>query len=444
MKINRERQIIILSFIAGLFMWLMDALLDKFHKFPEEPFLKVLLHDAPNHEFLMRPIFLISFTLFGVLIASYMKKVKQSENRYRYLFDNMNDMIMVRPFVQQSQNEKYNEVNRVTSQRLGYTREELLGLAPVNLVAPEELPQFPKIIEKLRAEGHILFETALVTKKGTMMPVEMHSGLIDFNGTPSVLCIVRDITERKRIETERRKAEACLRESEGQLRSLTTRLLVVQEEERGRIAKEMHDELGQALMLLKLQLSSVMDHLRKDQRKLGQECAYMLNEVDALIENIRRLIQDLSPTVLEELGLTAAIKLLLEEFAKHYDIEADTVKFDDIDQLFPPPVRLGIYRIFQESFTNIGKHAKATQVSVSVRETGQQVSFLIKDNGQGFNLAGILGQENRTNGTGLFAMIERARLAGGQLVVNSRVGAGTEIALTVPARAEKEAGNGHL
>ena len=104
MKISRERMIIVLAFSAGLFMWLMDAVLDKFRKFPEEPFLKVLLYDAPNHEFLMRPLFLFAFTLFGVLIAFYMKKVKQSENRYRYLFDNINDMIMVRPFVQQSQN----------------------------------------------------------------------------------------------------------------------------------------------------------------------------------------------------------------------------------------------------------------------------------------------------------------------------------------------------
>ncbi|MCX5888466.1 MAG: ATP-binding protein [Deltaproteobacteria bacterium] len=100
--------------------------------------------------------------------------------------------------------------------------------------------------------------------------------------------------------------------------------------------------------------------------------------------------------------------------------------------------------MFQESFTNIGKHAKATQVSVSIKKMGQQVSFLIKDNGQGFNPAGILGQENRTKGTGLFTMIERARLGGGQLDINSRVGAGTEIALMIPARVEREAENGHL
>jgi signal transduction histidine kinase len=135
---------------------------------------------------------------------------------------------------------------------------------------------------------------------------------------------------------------------------------------------------------------------------------------------------------------------LLEEFVKHYNIYASMVNFDDIDNLFSPPVRLGIYRIFQESFTNIGKHAKATQISASIKKMGQQVSFLIKDNGQGFNLEEILGQENRTKGIGLTTMMERARLAGGHLEINSRVGAGTEIAFMIPVRVEREAENDNL
>ena len=542
MRIKQEHKVIILAVAGGVFLWLMDAILDKFDKFPNEPFLKVLLLDAPSHEFWIRPIFVLSFTIFGLLIAFYMQKGRFSEGRYRHLFASINDIVLVKPFTQQIETEKFLEANPVASQKLGYTKEELLQLSVKDLVDPEKLYQLQEFTETLRACGHICFETALVTKAGEAIPAEVSSHVIKFNGKSSVLSIARDISERKKSEAEirrlasfpqlnpnpvlevdttgaitftneacletvkklgetpeaflpgdmadilqaavqdgggqfrreveikgawfsefiyftpqfnvarifpieitgRRKAEECLRDSECQLRILTTRLLEVQEDERSRIAKEMHDELGQSLMLLKLQLSSVMDHLRKDQRKLRQECSFMLNDVDALIENIRRLITDLSPTVLEELGLAAAIKLLLEEFAKHYNIDASMVNFDDIDNLFPAPVRLGIYRIFQESLTNIGKHAKATRVSASIQKMGQQVSFLIKDNGQGFNLEGILGQENRTKGTGLSTMIERARLAGGQLDINSRVGAGTEIAFTIPARVEKETENGHL
>lgn len=443
MSIKKEHKVIILASLAGAFLWLMDAFLDKFDKYPDEPFLKVLFLDTPSHEFWLRPIFVLSFTLFGLLIAFYMQKGRFSEGRYRHLFDSINDIILVKPFTRQMETEKILEANPVASQKLGYTKEELLQLSVEDLMDPAKHPQLQGLTETLRANGHICYETALMTKAGEAIPTEVSSHLIDFNGKPSVLCIARDITDRKKSEAERQKAAECLRDSECQLRILTAKLLEVQEAERSRIAKEMHDELGQSLMLLKLQLSSVMDHLRKDQRNLRQECAYMLNDVDALIENIRRLITDLSPTVLEELGLTSAIRLLLEEFGKHDNIEAE-VNFDDIDNLFPPPVRLSIYRIFQESLTNIGKHAKATQVSTSVKKMGQQVSFLIKDNGQGFNLEGILGQENRTKGTGLSTMIERARLTGGQLEINSRVGAGTEVAFMIPARVEREGENGRL
>jgi PAS domain S-box-containing protein len=444
MRIKQEHKVIILASLAGAFLWLMDAFLDKFDKYPDEPFLKVLLLDTPSHEFWLRPIFVLSFTIFGLLIAFYMKKGRFSEGRYHHLFDSINDIVLVKPFTQQFEKERLLEANPVASLKLGYAKEELLQLALANLIDPKKVAEFPAITEKLQNRGHFLFETALMTKAGNMIPTEVSSHVVDFNGNTSVLSIARDITERKKSEAEHQKAEECLRDSECQLRILTARLLEVQEAERSRIAKEMHDELGQSLMLLKLQLSSVMDHLRKDQRNLRQECSHMLNDMDALIENIRRLITDLSPTVLEELGLTSAIKLLLEEFVKHYSIEAEVVNFDDIDQLFPPPVRLGIYRIFQESLTNIGKHAKATQVSATINKMGHQVSFLIKDNGQGFNLEGILGEENRTKGTGLSTMIERARLAGGKLEINSRVGAGTEIAFMIPARVEREAENGHL
>lgn len=119
-----------------------------------------------------------------------------------------------------------------------------------------------------------------------------------------------------------------------------------------------------------------MERLRKDQGRLRQECAHILKTVDTLIENIRRLIRDLSPAVLEELGLTSAIKLLLEEFDSHYHIDLSSVDIEDIDHLFPAPVQLAIYRVFQEAFTNIGKHARATQVSVLTQPRGRS-SFIL-------------------------------------------------------------------
>jgi signal transduction histidine kinase len=157
-----------------------------------------------------------------------------------------------------------------------------------------------------------------------------------------------------------------------------------------------------------------------------------LAHVDTVIDNIRRLIRDLSPASLEELGLTSAIKLLLEEFAKHYNISLGPVNFADIDQLFPAPVRLGIFRIFQEALTNIGKHAQATQVSCSCEKIDHAVLFSITDNGLGFKVTDYQTRQNGIKGIGLSTMMERARLAGGKLEIRSHNASGTEITFVIP------------
>jgi signal transduction histidine kinase len=232
--------------------------------------------------------------------------------------------------------------------------------------------------------------------------------------------------------TERRKAEVSLGESERQLRILATRLMEVQEAERGRITKELHDELGQSLLLLKLKLSGILDHLPTGQNSLHQQIVQLLAAVDSLIDNIGRLIMDLSPKIVEELGLTSAIKVLLEEFAQEYHVGFDLDHVQDIDNLFPAPVQLGIYRIIQESLTNIGKHAKATRIFCTIKKRKEQVWFSIKDDGQGCERKDRQGRGDNNGGNGLSIMKERARLAGGQLEIQSQVGAGTEITFSIP------------
>lgn len=539
MRIKRGNKIIILGFLGGASFWLLDALLDKFIKFPHVPFINIFLYDAPTHEFLIRPIMLVIFTAFGVLLSRYVKRLEYSEGQYHYLFDCINDIVLVRPFSRESENEKFLLANPVASKILGYTREELLQLTPSDLVAPEMFPEFNRFSNDLEVAEPAVFETMLLTKEGKAIPVEVNAHVIEFHGKPCVLCIIRNIAGRKKSEeqirrlasfpqltpnpvlevnstgdiifcniscletveklgekpeaflpgdleeilqaainqeerefhreleikgalfsesiyyvpqfqvarifpidiTERRKAEDCLRDSEQQLRILATRILEVQENERSRITKELHDELGQSLLLLKLQVSTIMNHLRKDQEKLRQECAHILTHISTLIEDIRRLLRDLSPAVLEELGLTSALRLLLEDLNKHYNIDTSSMELDNIDQLFPAKAQLSIYRIFQETLTNIGKHAKATQVSSLIKKSSHQVRFLIKDNGRGFEPADLLNRDKGSMGIGLSTIKERIRFVGGQLDINSREGGGTEIAFTLPVRTEKENGD---
>ncbi|HZE21921.1 MAG TPA: PAS domain S-box protein, partial [Desulfobaccales bacterium] len=152
--------------------------------------------------------------------------------------------------------------------------------------------------------------------------------------------------------TLRRRAEEALRASEQRLRFLTSQLLSAQERERKRISMELHDELGQNLALLKLQIRAIEKALRKDQQDLKESCRELLHYLDGVIDNIRRLSHDLSPAVLEDLGLQSALKYLINGVSQHYNVTY-SFEVEDLDHLFPPESQIIIYRIFQECLTNI-------------------------------------------------------------------------------------------
>ena len=187
--------------------------------------------------------------------------------------------------------------------------------------------------------------------------------------------------------TERKQAEEALKESEKQLRSLSSQLLTAQETERKRISRELHDELGQALIVMKLRLNFIEKNLLKDQTDLKQECEQGVQYIDQVIENVRRLSRDLSPTILEDFGLSAALRWLINNFAKSYNIKV-TLDMIDIDSLLPRNSHVIVYRIIQEALTNMGKHSQAKNVSVAIAEEDSTVSFSMEDDGIGFDAKG--------------------------------------------------------
>jgi PAS domain S-box-containing protein len=234
-----------------------------------------------------------------------------------------------------------------------------------------------------------------------------------------------------RASAERQRAEEALKESEQKLRLLTSQLLTAQENERRRVSRELHDELGQALTVLKFHLVSLEDKLGKDQRHLQRECERLLMHIDQIIENVRRLSWDLSPSILEDLGLTSSLGYLVDEICKNHQISC-SMEMDDINHLFSTEAQINIYRIFQESLTNIIKHAQATRVSVIVKRRDSEVTFRLEDNGRGFDLAEVLSRNVAEKRLGLTAMQERARLAGGALTIRSQKGKGTRISFNLP------------
>ena len=245
-------------------------------------------------------------------------------------------------------------------------------------------------------------------------------------GQPQALITFQDITKRKH-------AEEALLQSEENLRYLASQLLNAQERERLRIAHELHDDLGQSLLLLKLQMSGITRDLPPELPDLRQQCLSSIDNVQDIVDSVRYLSQHLIPPTLTEIGLKAALNSLLDEFCQHQNIDY-SLDVDDIKGLFPPEMELIIYRILQESLTNIGKYSQATRVTVSIKRKARQVWFSVEDNGIGFEVDQILALRGSKRGLGLTSMEERARMMGGTFHIWSKPKQGTKIHITVPSR----------
>ncbi|MHB9073878.1 MAG: PAS domain-containing sensor histidine kinase [Desulfobaccales bacterium] len=249
--------------------------------------------------------------------------------------------------------------------------------------------------------------------------------ILDKDGKPIIIGAVGiDITRRRR-------AEEALWESEQRLRFLTSQLLTAQERERKRISMELHDELGQSLAVLKLQIRAIERGLDEGQKDLKVECRELLEYLDGVIDNVRRLSRDLSPAILEDLGLQSALKYLINGVSKHYTV-SHSFEVEDLDQLFTSDAQIIIYRIFQECLTNISKHADASQVSIAIRKKDDLVSIVLEDNGAGFDPRQTSARRVAGRGLGLAALNERARMLGGTLEIRSQPGTGTKVTCVIP------------
>ncbi len=362
-----------------------------------------------------------------------LEALRESENRYRLLAENVTDVIWT-----MDMNLRYTYVSPSVERLRGYTVQEVLSqrledvLTPVSYeVARKAFAEARSWFEEGRTRGSRTFDLELRCKDGSTVWTEVK---INFLHEPDgkvvgILGVTRDITERRR-------AEEILRESEKRLHLLSSRLLTAQEAERKRISMELHDELGQVLIALKLRLSSIKRKLRKDQEALREEFEAIEEGIDQIIEDVRRLSHDLSPYLLENLGLRAAIQRLIEDLTEDHKIEA-SLDIADIDPLLSRKSQLVVYRIFQEALTNIRKHAGAAHITVGASRMDDVVSFLIEDDGKGFDPKQASMRESNERGLGLATMEERARGLGGFFEIWSQIGKGTKIRFTVPVSKEE-------
>lgn len=251
----------------------------------------------------------------------------------------------------------------------------------------------------------------------------MHQRTLELSSTNKVL--------HNEIE-ERKKVEAALLESEEVLHQLSNNLLTVQENERQRISAELHDELGQSLAALKLQLRGVVRGLDSQPvETLQAECEELRSSINHIIENVRRLSRNLSPLLLDDLGIDAALEHLVSSFAKFSGLEAD-IDLMEINTYFGQNSQRMIYRIVQESLNNMSKHAQATAFGVQIEKRQNRIFLVVKDNGKGFNVEEIFSSISPEKGMGLTAMAERVRILRGSFDVESEPGCGTAIHVTIP------------
>ena len=322
---------------------------------------------------------------------------------------------------------KITNVNRATCELLGYEEDELIG-KDINLIVPQEEEIFKSrgFQRLLRQASVVNHELDYLARSGKPIPVLFSAAVLKNKeeGVVGAVGIARDITER-------RLAEEALRKSERELRFLSSQLLVAQEKERRRLSIELHDELGQALMVLKLKLRSIREGLQPEQTGLQAACDGLLGYINEISENVRRLSRDLSPSILEDLGLSAAIRWLVEKSCKHSNLES-SLEMTELEDLFTRERQITVYRIVQECLTNVAKHAQATHVSVTIRKQDDLFFFRVEDNGKGFDVKKVFGKDPRTKGLGLAAMYERTRMLKGSLDIWSQEGAGTKITFTVP------------
>jgi PAS domain S-box-containing protein len=283
-------------------------------------------------------------------------------------------------------------------------------------------------VEKVLATGHVVGlanHSLLLTRDGREVPIDDSAAPIKHNGKiRGVVLVLADVTERKAAERSRRETE------------IMHRLVAAQEAERHRIARDLHDHLGQRMTALRLQIESLTDESWDDDR-LKKTINEVKESAVGIDRDISFLSWELRPTELEDLGLVNALSSFVREWSRQHGIAAEfqafTASFDYEDERLPEAIETNLYRITQEALNNVRKHAAARNVSVLL-QVREQVTLIIEDDGLGFEGSGDWRDFSKPGRIGLISMQERAALLKGDLEIDSSRGSGTTVRARIPLR----------
>jgi PAS domain S-box-containing protein len=346
--------------------------------------------------------------------------LRESEEKYRRLFNTESDAIMIFD----AETLEFIDVNESALSLYGYTREEFLKLRqPAITAEPEESEAS---IKKTLAGKLIRIPIRYHKKKdGTIFSVEISAGTFTLKNRKVFFGVIRDITKRKL-------AEETLLNSEKRLHYLSSQLITAQEKERRRISLELHDEMGQALTAISINVRSIEKELPSDLTPLIKEkIAEIYSLADQASEQIRELSHYLRPSMLDDLGLVPTLRWYLDVYRKrtNLDVKYEPINFEERPSL---EVETVIYRIVQEALNNIVKHAQAGSVLVRVERKDKEAVVFINDNGRGFEVNEFLAPDDLKGGIGILGMQERVSILGGKFSIQSSKGHGTSISVEIP------------
>jgi PAS domain S-box-containing protein len=313
------------------------------------------------------------------------------------------------------------DVNARYTELVGFRREELIGHTVYEMGLWADRNEGERVLDRLRHDGMLRnVEGRFRHKSGETRDVLIWGELTEIDGETVVIGMIIDITDRKRMENE-------LMRSREQLRSLSAHLQQIREEERIRIARELHDELGGFLTVLKLDLSSLGKEAATDSASFREKLDSMSKTMVAAIGSVRRICSDLRPSVLDHIGLTAAIEWQVEEWQTKTGVRCAMSSSID-DETVDPGRATAAFRVLQEALTNVARHAHATQVRVVIGMIAHEIRLQIEDDGVGF-----APRNGAPTGTGLIGIRERVRSLGGELTVISRKGVRLSVQLPLLA-----------
>ncbi len=338
--------------------------------------------------------------------------IKESEEKFRTLFQQAADGIFL---VDKDGN--YLVANKHASKITGYSIDELKKMNAVDIVDKDDLKKNPLKLEEIKTGEPIFIERVICRKDHTKIHVEISAKLMD-NG--QVITIMRDITDRK-------KAEEKINLYTHQLKQLTGHLLSIREDERKRIGREIHDDLGQQLTAIKMDIAWIDKKIPEDEVVFKEKLKSVIMLLDESNQAVRRILSELRPSILDDYGLLDALKWHGKSFTDNTGIPVQIITSNE-DFKLPEPISTCIYRIFQESLTNVTRYAKAKKVITTIHINPHSIEVSIKDDGMGFDI-----KELKTRRSfGIMGMKERVATLSGKFEILSAIGKGTMISIEIP------------